>query len=49
MLPIPGSGRRYLAQRNWLVLEISKDGTLDATWNVVDKSASYQLRLPAHA
>lgn len=47
MLPIPGLGRRYLAARNWLALDLSADGALDATWNVIDAPAAYRVTMAA--
>jgi hypothetical protein len=32
-LKIPGHGRRYLRQRNWLALELMGDGRYEAAWH----------------
>lgn len=33
VLPLPGLGRRFLAARNWLALDIARDGNLVARWH----------------
>lgn len=33
LLPIPGHGRRYLRERNWLSLDLAGDGRFGAGWN----------------
>jgi hypothetical protein len=32
LVPIPGHGRRYLRERNWLLLEAAGDGRFEAAW-----------------
>jgi hypothetical protein len=47
-LKIPGLGRRYLRQRNWLSMEIADDGRLEAVWHTEHGEAG-RLAVPAQA
>lgn len=45
--PFPGfKHRRYLRKRNWLEIDIDKDGALLAIWHAEDESEPYRMTLP---